>query len=374
MIIRPSAMPTISRCAGSAQMQSIFPDDDTDAAKEGTAAHWCAEQSLRSYVSGNSIVLTNDLIGSVADNGLVVSEDMAASADQYVTDILITANKNGKLSQIRIEEKISIGKIYPGMEGTPDCYLFDDADNILYVWDFKHGHRYVSATSNDQLISYALGIIDKLGIHNLDVMVKLIIVQPRCYTSESTVRDWSIHINDLAPHADRLCRAAYAAMQPNPNTVSGDQCRYCVPSYCKTAIQSGYNAIDTSGKMRIEVIPHDQLKLQREILQRAKDRIDYQLSGVEAQITAAIRSGQLVNGLTLDNPPGRLEWNRPFKEIKLLGEMMGVELTQDKLKTPTQAKKLIDESVIKAYSYRPDGKTKIVDSTNSRAQRVFSKS
>ena len=108
-------------------------------------------------------------------------------------------------------------------------------------------------------------------------------------------------------------------------------------------------------------------------LLRAKEAIEHRLTGVDAQIMATIKSGTQVDGLALDNPPGRLKWIKPEKEILALGDLMQIELGKRSLITPTQAIKLLDESVIKVYSDRPIGKTKIVDSKTTRAAMVFGK-
>lgn len=376
--IRPSSMPTIARCAGSAQLKPLFPESQYDkcAAEEGTAAHWVAEQTLSSYISGNRAALTSDFIGQQAPNGVVIDDEMAQGADQYVTDILITCNETGLMRELQIEQPVTIDRIYPSMSGTPDAYLFDAQRGILHVWDLKYGHRYVKATENYQLIAYATGIIDKLGINDEFVRVNLTIVQPRSYSSEGTIRTWSVMGSELRPHVNLLHYQAHKATQPNPECVSGEQCHYCRPNHCRTAINASYNAIEESGKLQIEMIPNEHLKVQLEIMKTAKDRICDQLTGLESQIESQILAGQVVPGLATDNPPGRLNWTKPDSEIIALGKLMNADLvTGVKLLTPTQAinKKLIDESVIKAYASRKPGKTKIVNSDESKAARVFGK-
>lgn len=133
------------------------------------------------------------------------------------------------------------------------------------------------------------------------------------------------------------------------------------------------NAIEMVETMTVETIPATHLATHRDALMRAKEAIEHRLTGIEAQIMATIKNGTQVDGLSLDNPPGRLKWNKPEQEILALADLMGVDIGKRSIITPTQAAKLIDESVINAYSDRPMGKTKIVNSKTTKAALVFGK-
>jgi len=356
-------------------MQEQFPEPNktNEAAEEGTAAHWVGEQVLISYTTGDNVLLCSDFIDKQAPNDVMITEEMTEGADMYVMDVLNVCQKGGVLSKLQIEQHVKITEIHPTeSEGTPDAWVFDKETNTLHLWDLKYGFVIVEPFENYQLIQYAIGILNQLPPIS-DITVNLTIVQPRPYHADGSVRTHSIKASDLLGlYLDTLRDSAKLALSANPPTKSGSHCKYCSAFHaCKTANRSAMNAIDVSNSMQIEVIPPDQLKSQREILVRAQESINGRLNAIDAQIIASIKNNVVIDGLALDNPPGRLAWTKSVDQVISLGQLMDVDLSKPGVITPTQAKKLIDESVISMYSKRPPGKTKIVDSTKSKAARVF---
>jgi len=377
--IRPSASPMLFHCAGSLQMQELFPEsEDSEAAREGTAAHWVASSVLEQYPKASGVLLSSDLLGKVSPNGVVIDDVMIESADLYVDHVLKICQQHGALQLMRVEETMQIPRIHSTeCGGTPDLWLWSESKNILHVWDFKHGHGVVEAFENMQLIEYTVGILDQVtGGQALtaDVIVHMHIVQPRAYHADGSVRTWIVDAVDLRAIVNILISQSELALRPNPPTKSGDHCKYCTGiAHCQTAQRASANAIDLTQQMTVEMIQPEALALHREILKRAMNAIKDRLTGVDSEIETLIKKNVTINGLALDNPPGRLSWSKPDAEIIELAKMMGADLTTIKCVTPTQAAKHLDQTLIDAYSYRPAGKTKIVDSKNTRALRVFAK-
>lgn len=368
-------------CAASVVMQEMHPRTErSETSIEGIAVHHVGEQVLLNFRDG-SITLCHDFVGETAPNGVVLDDAMCDAADQYVMDVLSVCQEGGLLQQIKVEQLVQIPRVHATEnEGVPDCWVFNAQTRVLDIWELKYGFGIVEAFENWQMIDDAIGIIDLLGHDDMHITVNIRVVQPRAYHPDGTIRVWTVKATDLRAYGNMLHHQGALALSENPPAQSGKHCKNCSAYFtCQTADHAAMNAIDVGTAMQVEVIPAGQLKLHREVLKRATDAIKYRLNAVESQIIAMIGNDQPVDGLALDNPPGSLHWTRPDAEIKALGTLFNAELTKEKPITPTQAlalrspdkKKLIDESVIKAYATRSKGKTKIVDSENSKASRVF---
>jgi len=173
-------------------MQGNMPDylsNETEAAEEGTACHWLAgDLLLISYVEGKKTPVKEDIVGTLSPNDILITEEMWQASLDYVTDIISNVCS---ISDIKVEEKVNLDHIYPGMSGTPDAYYFDIRTNTLTVWDLKYGFGIVDVFENKQLMIYASGIIKKLNLKNINVVLK--IVQPRAFHSEGTIRSWEVY-------------------------------------------------------------------------------------------------------------------------------------------------------------------------------------
>lgn len=196
-MIRPSGSHEWHHCKASHVMQEGLPNDDSDAAREGTAAHWVASEILLSYIETSLEVKTpNDFIGTLAPNDVYIDEEMTDAARTYANDVLDYCNKTGLLQHLHVEEEMNLDHIYPGMTGTPDCWVYNAAGHELVVWDFKYGHGYVDVFENPQLIIYASGAVELSTTDPSNsswLKMRLRIAQPRCFSGEGVIREWCIH-------------------------------------------------------------------------------------------------------------------------------------------------------------------------------------
>ena len=378
--LRPSSAPKFRFCAGSVQMQEMFPETESKpSAEQGTACHEIGAKVLIEYIMGGSKILPFDYIGEITSNGVMFEEAMADAVDMYVDEILRACNEGGLLQVLQVEQHIKIPQVHDTeSEGTPDCWVYNRQEHTLDLWDLKYGHGIIEAAWNWQLINYAIGIANKLatnGIKTSNMTINLHIVQPRAFHIDGPIRTWKIMGSDLVGYTKILVNQGALALAPNPPTKAGPHCKHCTALFvCQAANQTAMNAIDVAGEMVVEVIPPEQLKLHRDTLQRGKDAIDERLESINGQIEGCLSQRVTVAGLALDAPKqGKLEWTKSHEEILTLGTLFGVDLSKNSVKTPTQCKKLIDESVIKGYAVRKPGKTIIVNSNETKAARVFGK-
>ena len=118
---------------------------------------------------------------------------------------------------------------------------------LIYITDYKHGHREVSARDNFQLIDYLAGLVHEHGIDGLadqHTQVVIRIVHPFCYTAESSVSEWRCMLSDLRPYFNQLTAKAHDAFN-NPTFTSGPWCRDCKAVLrCDTAKAAAHSLID----------------------------------------------------------------------------------------------------------------------------------
>lgn len=370
-MIRPSSAHRWSKCPGSVTAESGRPNIESDAAKEGTAAHWLAEQVLISYRDGKEIFDPRSI--KYTFNGVEIDDEMIEAVDLYVTEILKTVNSFGGLQKLMIEQELSIERVHPDLKGTIDAWAYDEKAGVVYVWDFKYGRRVVNHFHNVQLHLYSIAAVDSLGVDDAGLTIKQTIVQPRAYHVLGSVRTSELRGYMLNIKAKDLHQAAYVATSGSDERQSGEHCHYCLANAdCSTFTMSAYNAIDFNDKAGdcMNLTPN-QLALMITQLRAGKSRIDDLLSALEDEAGEKIAKGDNVPGY--DNGEGRSSkvWDVPDEQIIAIGDMMGADLRKEGVKTPTQSKKLIDESVINDYIKVKPGKRKLIRTDETLAYHVF---
>src|SRR5205085_9695018 len=104
---------------------------------------------------------------------------------------------------LHVEGLIEISILHDLNWGTPDAWVYSPRSLTLDVFDFKFGHGFVSEFENWQLIGYAAGFLESLGIDghaDQALRVNLHVVQPRAYHRAGPVRTWSVLASDLRPY------------------------------------------------------------------------------------------------------------------------------------------------------------------------------
>lgn len=358
--LRPSAAAIWAGagCTAYPSLSAKFYERDTDntAAETGTAAHWVAEQVIATM--GGDVA---DYLGKPAPNGVTVTEEMAEAVDVYTTYV------DGLRGVWHIEEGVDVFK---GCSGTPDLWTYDATEDILHVVDYKHGMRLVDPVDNWQLSLYAAGII-KGGV--TASKVRLTVVQPRAYSSDGSIRHWDTTPEKVEQMRITATTRAVEA-QSNPVARSSSQCRYCPARHaCPAAVTAGVQLYEAA----TEPMPYDlepsEMGVQYEILKRAKEQIGYLLDAYESKIKSTLYSGGKVPGYELEEKHGRAEWTVGDKEIKELGELMGVDLCPPTPITPSKAiKKGVDKGVINAYTERHSKGHDLKTVNLTKAKRIFS--
>lgn len=384
-IIAPSAAHIWGKpdgCTGYVLMAQAYPEtEESEESKEGTASHEVGAKMAGAHARAmTGYPRKEETVGSVASNGVVITEAMYDGAELFAEDVGRVMRDTAVFGgdKLGIERRVAAPRVHELSFGTPDAFILDERNRKLYVWDYKFGFEIVEAFENWQAINYVAGIFDELGLDGLadqwfEVIIR--IVQPRAPHRDGPVREWRVKASDLRAHINTLNQNAEEALSDRATCRSGSHCKHCPARHaCDAALTGGVRLYEAaSAPVPVELSPAA-LAVQFGIIQRARKQLEYLESGYEEQIKGLMRSGASVPGYRVEETVGRERWAKPVEEVVALGDMLGHDLRKREAITPNQARKLgIDDAVIMAYSEKPRTGTKVVADNGNKAKQVFSK-
>lgn len=358
-------------CTGWVLMAQAYPQQEGDAAKEGTAAHKVAE----ALVDGAA----PDYMLNQSIDGIMITNEILEAAELYAADILYHTERASVHTSSGTETKLMMPAIHEEEFGTVDHWLYDPKQEKLIIWDFKYGYGIVEASDNWQAICYASGLMD---LHNIDgheqqsLTIDIRIVQPRAFHDEGPIRSWKVKGSDLRAEINILAANATEALGPNAKTRAGTHCRYCTARHSCPALQAAnMAALDyLAAPMPKELDPEGR-SLELRILQQAQDLIKYRITGLEEIIKSKAAEGEPTPGFSVEASLGRETWINDPATVISMGNAFGVDLSKPGVITPNQAIKAgMDKDTIKHIVKREKKGTKLVpDNKSTLASRVFKK-
>jgi hypothetical protein len=363
--LAPSSMGRLMSCSGSLLMQETVPDEgDQQDALEGQSAHWAAAVILRGGVVG---------VGEICpETNLPIDEEMLEAAEMYARVV----GARFYAQESHVEEPVSCGRIHPLMWGTPDHWGY--GAKVLNVDDFKYGHGFVEVFENWQLISYAAGVLDKLGIdghEDQSIKVVFTIVQPRSYHRDGPVRTWSCRASDLRPLFNLLsARCALALTHEATCTPEPSACRDCTARHqCQALQRAAMVTVDKSSEpVPFALVP---VALGHELrsLHRAEALLKARISGLEEQAANHIATGTAVPFYHVAPGRGKTVWTMPDGDVIALGKMMQVDLSKKPAAiTPIQAKTTgIDLKLLDSISEKQGGALKLTPDDALSVKKAF---
>lgn len=371
-------------CTGQVQLSLQYPaiesgDGVSEARLEGRAFHEVSQNILESFKKpSGKLVNRFETVGTLSKDGIVITDEIYDGALEYSTDVFKVCNSTGMLRYIQIEEHVDLSGVFPSMYGYVDCWLYDEQNHKLYVWDAKFGHRSVDAFENWQLITYVVGILESLGIDDDNLTISLRVAQPRSYKNTGCIDEWLCTLSELRVYIETVKSAAIEAYSDSATCKTGKQCLTCSARYaCGELQQVSYTSMDYLQNVEGVSLTGHHLALELRLLKRAQDAIKSRLSGLEEQALSELASGGTLPGFATRQGFGRRRWRKdtPVEEVIMMGDLMNVNVRKpDNLDTPAQVlKKGIDESVIDMYSETPMTGLKLVEDDGSKARNVFRK-
>lgn len=360
-------------CRAYPRMVEQYPEDaETEAARQGTAAHWVVSETLLGRPPAE---------GSLDPAGTAITEEMIDCAEDMIVDVRDTFKSNPG-AELWVEEKQHMPVVDPLNSGTPDAFIVNRATKRIFGWDYKFGHGFVDARENWQMLDYLIGVLSRVAgdpVYWDGWRAVLTVAQPRNYHSLGSLREWQVsgeHLRDY--YLPIFQKSAAEALKPDAPATTGPHCRYCPARHaCAALSAAAYTGIDVSLQQEPLDLTGPALGLEMRLVTDAIKRLEARKTGLEAQAEARLRKGERIPHYGLEYAGGSLAWTVEPAEIYALGEMMGVDLrAPEKPLTPTQAKTKfkksdVDGSVIDAYAKRPTGAQRLVRVDDAAARLAF---
>ena len=356
--IGPSAAARWLACPGSVRLCSaLIKRPPGKAAEEGTAAHKLAELvltgELDSPAQGRGKVMAKTPDGwdilppelaSKYASRFEVNGDMVGAVNVYVDYVRSLGGST------MVETRFDLGQSYDGLDGvfgTNDCTV--SADGVLHVLDYKHGvNEPVEVEENPQLMLYALGAIGSAP--GVDKVV-LTIVQPRCSHRDGPIRSWETTAKALKKWAAKVVKPAIEAINdPNAPLVPGEkQCRWCEAArqaVCPAVVKNigratGLDLVSPIAEQHTLPAPQTMSPADRARVLLLEPVLQQWLTAVREIALEEAQRGVILPGLKLVHKITRRRWRDEAGTVAALRPILGDEMWETKLKSPSQVEKLI---------------------------------
>lgn len=331
--LSPSSAERWMTCPGSVAAVRGMPDRDSDASREGTAAHALAEHVLR---GGNFV----DLLGQHHENGQQYTYDMVQAVSHYTSRVQELVKGTGGVLFVEVELPIGHLTGEEGAHGTSDAVIC--ADRELIVDDLKFGRGIkVEAENNKQAMIYALAALDEfdLGYGPFDT-VRIIIDQPRI----SGPSEWTISVADLRAFGEQVKAKAEATRQPDAPFVASEKgCQWCkLKATCATLRNS------VSEAMRRAPVATSDTDTLGDAMQMVP-LVEGWAKAVRERVGEELRAGNAVRGFKLvKGKRGHRQWDDEAQALEVLKSirLKPAQLYDMKLISPTSAEALHAEGAI----------------------------
>lgn len=214
-------------CPPSALLGQQFPDEESEAAREGTLAHELCEIKLKNYFFTTDYgkrKLNKDI--KVLKEKELWQNEMMEHSDTYLEYVKSAALSFDSQPYAAVEKRVDFAKYVPDGFGTADCILL--SGDTIWVIDFKYGKSpdgRVSAEENPQMMLYALGAYEVYKMLYPIKRIKLSIVQPRL---PDGISEWECTLKHLLEFGEYIKeRATLAISGQGEFNPSHKTCKYC---------------------------------------------------------------------------------------------------------------------------------------------------
>jgi len=350
--ISPSSFKRVRLCPGSLNyVEALLAtgkavDEDSPAAREGTARHEAVERML----DGEHLEAP-----FTAENGIVLDR-LGLDDAEVVFDWIVEQEFDRIWNEVRVPVGEALGLNDPDLcWGTSDVVAIKGSS--LYVIDAKFGRVDVSPKGNDQALLYALGVIRYLqnqGEPTKFDLIHNVIIQPKA----GGVKQAEVTPEELEDYR-KLARAAIetASGSDAPLVPGEEQCRFCPASgVCTAQLHDEFEALT-------EDIDVDDISNER--MAELLDQSDHILATIKSLKTAALQrlaAGQKIPGWVREQGNGRAKWIDEDDVVTEI-EAHGLELDDYAPRRPatqTDLRKALGDKIVESLITRPPGEVKLV--------------
>jgi len=228
-----------------------------------------------------------------------------------------------------------------GIQGTVDFWAYENG--LLSVLDYKSGRNAVDPEKNPQLLTYAAGLIEKMGIEPSEIRVG--ILQPFSGGFRGHEPKWWVctpqELEAFKYEATMLARMAADPFVRAPLIPSDAACKYCAAKAFCPAIEE---------KMREELAPGTSVDLltqeQRFAIMARAEVFRAFLDAVEETIKELPDHLLEQHGWTMKRGARRFEWSVPEEDLIAALEKLSVEPYKQSLKTVSMVREEAGEKAI----------------------------
>ena len=356
-------------CNGLFRAQQAHPPLNVEPSQsrlEGRAAHEVAQKLFKNEPFSG-------LVGSLSKDGIIITDELFDAAREYFNEVWGYCNTHGRVHDLHVEEVCPVPG-YGDWYCIPDAWVYVPEVKVLRVWDAKFGHRIVDPFENWQLLIEAFSICEQF--QSPPGIIELVIVQPRGFTGEGTVRKWALTYDELCAYRQQVNETILRVLDATPMCTSGPHCLDCsARAHCDTLKQQSYAGVDYVQSLQTHNLSGHALGVELRLLQRAQEMIKMRLSGLEEQALHEIKQGQHVTFYSAKTTYGRKRWKKdvPVDQVIMMGDLLGQNLRKpQELDTPAQCvKKGIDPSVIEQYAETPVTGVKLEQVDERSIRSVF---
>jgi hypothetical protein len=364
-LLSPSSAYTWIACKASTAAQIGQPDESSEYADEGTAAHelakWCLE-------AGNDTVAYMGRVITVGERQFEVDDEMADAVQVYIDGVrerIAAYELTGATVVMHVEQRLSIEHITgeKNAKGTSDCVLiatWANGEAEICVIDLKYGRGVaVSAEMNYQAMIYAGGARYEHSDFYEFTSIRLVIHQVRVSEKPD---EWVLTPAALAVWVNTVAKPAaaqamlyvesvdFVGLALTDFTPGEKQCRFCkakavcpgLAQHVEQTIGREFEAIADEGLFNVDLLTNQNLGIVYESL----DLIDSWGKAVRGRIEYELLNGNAVPGVKLvQGRKGHRKWVSPEDSEAMLKSMRlkQEQMYNFKVISPTQAEKLLAE-------------------------------
>ena len=230
--LSPSGAPAWLRCHAKVWREKDLPNESSDFANEGTAAHYLMEMSI---ASGSAPMSFEGQVIGVADTGACWNDGPNKLAYRITVDRGMSQHIAKtldwvfayKAEQMYSEKSLCIQHITGEQDATGTVDITQLRGAEICVTDLKYGMGVqVYAEDNEQLLMYADAAVEEFDLLGEIETVRMRIAQPRLDHFD----EWVITLAELQRRVDKIRKTAKHVMTIGKiaQGVPGDkQCKFC---------------------------------------------------------------------------------------------------------------------------------------------------